>query len=337
MSKKYAICRVQKRHDLKQIGRSEGHNLRAYQTAHADPDGSAPRVLFGSKGLTTQLREMLPEKRRKDAVLAFEVFLGASPEWFEQQAPEQVEAWAAANIAWLKGRFGNNLMQVVLHTDEQTPHIHAYCHPVQSDGSLSYFKMLGTPKLMSELQTDYALAMKPLGLRRGLRKSTATHEETKRWRAEQAKGAGLPAITAADIPAATMADRVNPEAYVKTALEGFMKKVKRQLSKTLKAAGENDKTHKLNQELHARIGELEARQEAEATRADIYRKMLAGLIGFEPDIETLEGQKEVLDAVKKARRQLRKETQGKAAETAQKPPQGAPAPARTPRRPRAPH
>lgn len=62
MSKKYAICRVQKRHDLKQVGRSEGHNLRAYQTAHADPSGVAPRVLFGSKGLTTQLREVLPEK-----------------------------------------------------------------------------------------------------------------------------------------------------------------------------------------------------------------------------------------------------------------------------------
>lgn len=272
-------------------------------------------------------------------MLAFEVFLGASPDWFEQQAPEQVEAWAEANIAWLKGRFGNNLMQVVLHTDEQTPHIHAYCHPVQSDGRLSYKEMLGTPKLLSDLQTDYALAMKPLGLRRGLMKSSATHEDTKRWRARQKQELtiNLPPITDADIPAATLADRVNPEAYVKTALEGFMKRVKRQLSKTLKEASENVAAKKLNEELHARIGELEARHEAEATRADIYRKMLAGLIGFEPDIDTLEGQKEVLDAVKKARRQLRKETRGKAAETAQKPPQGMPAPARPPRRPRAPH
>ena len=199
MAKNYAICRVEKRSDLKQVGRSEGHNLRAFETAHADPKADAPRILFGSKGLTTQLRSVLPEKRRKDAVLAFEVFLGASPDWFETQSPAQVEAWAEANIAFLKQRFGKNLMQVVLHTDEQTPHLHAYCHPVQEDGSLSYFKMLGSPKLLSELQTDYATAMKPLGLRRGLRGAKATHSDTKRWRAEQSRGASLPTITDADI------------------------------------------------------------------------------------------------------------------------------------------
>ena len=338
MSKRYAICRVQKRHDLKQVGRSEGHNLRSYAAAHADPKAPAPRILFGTKGLTTQLKEALPEKRRKDAVLAFEVFLGASPEWFETQSPEQVEAWAASNIAFLKKRFGNNLMQAVLHTDEQTPHIHAYCHPVQADGSLSYFKMLGSPKLLSDLQTDYALAMKPLGLRRGLRKSAATHEETARWRAAQKQQLtiALPPITDADIPAATLADRVNPEAYVKTALEGFMKKVKRQLAKTLRAAGENEKTHKLNAELHARLGELEARQEAESMRAEVYRKMLAGLIGFEPDIDTLQGQQTALEAVKRVRRQLVKENGGKTAKTPEKPPQAAPGQAKAasgPRRP----
>ena len=343
MAKKFAICRVQKRHDLKQVGRSEGHNLRAFQTAHADPDAAPPRILFGSKGLTTQLREVLPAKRRKDAVLAFEVLLAASPDWFELQSPQQVEAWAEANIAWLKERFGKNLMQVVLHTDEQTPHIHAYCHPVHDDGSLSYFKMLGTPKLMSELQTDYALAMKPLGLRRGLRKSSATHEETGRWRARQKQEPtlNLPPITAADIPPATLADRLNPEGYVKTVLEAFLRKLKRQLAKTLKEAGENLKARKLNEELHAKAGELEARQEAESTRAEIYRKMLAGLIGFEPDIDTLAGQTAILDAVKKARRQLGRGKRVETQETAEKAPEKAPeqaqgAQATTRERPRAP-
>lgn len=315
MSKAYAICRVEKRHDLKQVGRSEGHNLRAYQAAHADTAAPRPVILFGAKGLTTQLKAALPEKRRKDAVLAFEVFLGASPEWFALQSPEQVQAWAEANVAWLQARFGHHLMQVVLHTDEQTPHLHAYCHPVHADGSLSYFKMLGTPKLMSELQTDYAVAMKPMGLRRGLRKSTATHEDTKRWRAEQARVVNLPGLTAADIPKATLADRVNPEAYVKTVLEGFMRKVKRQLAKTLKSAAANDKTQKLNQELHARLGELEARHEAESTRAEVYRKMLAGLIGFEPNIDTLQGQAEAMAAVKRVRKALGKDNPSRPAKT----------------------
>lgn len=236
--------------------------------------------------------------------MAFEVFLGASPEWFAAQSPEQIEAWAQANVEWLKGRFGENLMQIVLHTDEQTPHLHAYCHPVQADGSLSYFKMLGSPKLLSELQTDYATAMKPMGLRRGLKKSTATHEETAKWRAEQKKTHALPAITAADIPKATAIDHLNPEAYVKTALETFMKKINRQLTKTLKAAGENGRTAKANEELLARIGELEARHEAEEVRTSFYKKALAMLIGFEPDIDTLDGQQKAVAAIKAARKQL---------------------------------
>ena len=62
MAKNYAICRVEKRSDLKQVGRSEGHNLRAFETAHADPKADAPRILFGSKGLTTQLRSVLDRK-----------------------------------------------------------------------------------------------------------------------------------------------------------------------------------------------------------------------------------------------------------------------------------
>lgn len=313
MAKNFAICRVEKRTDLAQIGRSEAHNLRGYKTAHVDPQADVPRILFGAKGLTTQLREVLPVKRRKDAVLAFEVFLGASPDWFATQSPEQVEAWALANVDWLKARFGPNLMQVVLHTDEQTPHLHAYCHPVQADGSLSYFKMLGSPKLLTELQTDYAAAMKPLGLRRGLKKSTATHEETAKWRAAQKVSITLPPITDADIPKATMADRVNPETYVKRTLEGFLRKLNRQLGKTFKDAKKFVETTQLNDELHNRMAEIEARLEAEETRTAVYRKMLASLIGFEPDIDTMQGQQKALDAIKRVSRALGKDSPGKTA------------------------
>ena len=307
MAKNFAICRVEKRTDLSQVGRSEAHNLRGFKTAHANPNAPQPRILFGTKGLTTQLKEVLPAKRRKDAVLAFEVFLGASPDWFATQSPEQVEAWSLANVEWLKSRFGSNLMQVVLHTDEQTPHLHAYCHPVHADGSLSYFKILGSPKLLTELQTEYGLAMKSRGLRRGLTKSTATHQETAKWRAANKVVYTLPPLTESDIPKATALDYVNPEAYVKKTLETFFKKINRQLSKTLKAAAENSKTAQINEELHARISELEARHEAEEVRASFYKKALAMLIGFEPDIDTIDGQRKAVTAIKAVRKQLRGE------------------------------
>ncbi len=118
MAKNFAILRVEKRKDVRQVSRSEGHNLRTLPTSHADKKAPAPKILFGAKGLTDELKKVLPEKRRKDAVLAFEVLLTASAEWFEGKTPAQIQEWAGANVQFLKDRFGANLMQAVLHRDE---------------------------------------------------------------------------------------------------------------------------------------------------------------------------------------------------------------------------
>ncbi|MBH1700884.1 plasmid recombination protein, partial [Stenotrophomonas maltophilia] len=40
-----------------------------------------------------------------------------------------LEAWAADNVAWLREEHGANLVQVVLHLDERTPHLHAAVVP----------------------------------------------------------------------------------------------------------------------------------------------------------------------------------------------------------------
>lgn len=304
MAKNFAICRVEKRKSLAQVGRSEGHNLRTLPTSHADKKAPAPKILFGAKGLTAALKKVLPEKRRKDAVLAFEVLLTASPEWFEGKTPKQIKEWEQANAAFLKERFGTNLMQAILHLDEQTPHIHAYCHPVRPDGTLSYKDMLGSPELLRELQDDYAQAMKPFGLRRGLRGRKATHEETKKWRAEQAREFFLPPPTEADVPRATMQDRVNPEPYVKKALEQFWRKINRQLAKLMSSANETVRHRKQNDELLERLNVLEGKIDAEAERANFYKQGLAMLLGFDPDIETLDGQHKTIKAIKTLRKQL---------------------------------
>lgn len=304
MAKNFAICRVEKRKTIAQVGRSEGHNLRELPTSHADKKAPAPKILFGAKGLTAELKKVLPEKRRKDAVLAFEVLLTASAEWFEGKTPKQKKEWEQANVEFLKERFGTNLMQAVLHLDEQTPHIHAYCHTVREAGRMSYKDMLGSPELLRELQDDYAQAMKPFGLRRGLKGRKATHEETKKWRAEQAREFFLPPPTEADVPRATMQDRLNPEPYVKKALEQFWRKINRQLSKLMTAAQEAAKYRKHNEELLERLNALEAKIDAEAARSEFYKQGLAMLLGFEPDIETLDGRTKTIKAIKDLRRKI---------------------------------
>jgi hypothetical protein len=68
----------------------------------------------------------------------------------------------------LKQKYGDRLIAVALHLDEATPHIHASIVPVTSDGRLSGKDMFDKTQL-SNLQTEYATAMAPLGLKRGIK------------------------------------------------------------------------------------------------------------------------------------------------------------------------
>lgn len=171
----FAICRIEKRSDISQIRRSQKHNLRQQATPNARPDGPPPAVLFGSPDLVATVRSMLPEKRRKNAVLAVEMVLTASPEWWHKSSPEEHQQWLDSNLQWLGSTYGENLAQVVFHADEATPHLHAYWVPLV-DGRLNYRELYGTPRKMISLQDSYAAAMAPLGLARGKPRSARRHE-----------------------------------------------------------------------------------------------------------------------------------------------------------------
>jgi len=62
-----------------------------------------------------------------------------------------------------------------LHQDELTPHFHAVVVPLTADGRLSA-KDVFNPKTLRALQTEYAEAMKPFGMERGVEYSRAQHE-----------------------------------------------------------------------------------------------------------------------------------------------------------------
>lgn len=182
VKKIYAILREEKLHNLTQVSRSEGHNLRTRPALNANPFGPPPRILWGLKGLAATVKSAIPVKRRKDAVIAVETVLTASPAFFEMteipvdQRERELHSWIRECLKFLFSEYGaENLQQVVLHLDEATPHIHATWTPMK-DGRLSYSAISGSIKDMVRKQTDFALAMLPFGMVRGKENSKRKHE-----------------------------------------------------------------------------------------------------------------------------------------------------------------
>lgn len=187
----YAICRVGKIKTTEGLAGSEGHTNRSQNTPNANPARTNER-LFGEpgEGLVNLVLEKIGDQTiRKNAVLCVEFLLSASPEFFRPDESsragywelEKLDQWKAANRDWLVERYAKNLIRAELHLDEATPHIHAYVVPLDQKEKLNCRAFLGGRKEMVELQTDYARAMEPLGLERGIQGSRAKHEDIQRY------------------------------------------------------------------------------------------------------------------------------------------------------------
>jgi hypothetical protein len=83
-------------------------------------------------------------------------------------------------LNFLKEQFGaKNVVSFTLHQDEKTPHIHAVLAPITDKNTLSADQLFN-PKSLRQLQTDYAQAMAPHGLERGIEHSQAKHDPVQR-------------------------------------------------------------------------------------------------------------------------------------------------------------
>jgi hypothetical protein len=183
----YAICRVAKIKTAQAGAAKTAHNYRQRETPNADTErkplnreyiNTAERNYWE---LATERIQEAGAKIRPDSVRGVEVLLTASPEAFKRQADGSPNdwhgsKWAEANIAFLKAKFGEqNVVSCTLHQDELTPHFHAVVVPLTADGRLSA-KDVFNPKTLRALQTEYAEAMKPFGMERGVEHSRAKHE-----------------------------------------------------------------------------------------------------------------------------------------------------------------
>lgn len=209
----YAIIRVEKHNTLGTIA-GIGHHLdRTRETPNADParahlnrtwiDGEW--VTWGDEAREPgahleAFKDRLADfehrggKIQANAVIAIEVLMSASPEAFREPGFD-LDAWVEAQHSYVAKRFGErNVVSMVLHLDEETPHVHAIVIPeierVERRGNKKTTKLqepkppkpalaasqwVGSRALLSELQTDYASAMSRFGLQRGKERSGAKH------------------------------------------------------------------------------------------------------------------------------------------------------------------
>lgn len=183
----------------------------------------------------------LTTKVRKDAVVAVELMLSASPEWFDGLAKDRAvlhqhpkfRQWANNTMKWARQEFGQNIIDVALHMDESSPHMHVLAVPLTKDGRLCAKEVTSRAE-MTRRQDSYAKAMEDLGLSRG-----DPAKETKRRHiklTEKPQGGGKASELAAQLATANVTiDKLQKQLQ---RLQGFNMEYSRQISdleKRLKA------------------------------------------------------------------------------------------------------
>lgn len=200
MGQPLTVLRVEKLKSWGDIGGAGSHNLRRRDTPNADPARThLNRHLVGqpTDQLATVVREKIGDQTiRKNAVLAFEVVMSASPEYFRPDDPgaagawneQRLARWEVASMDWLRKQYGDRIASAVLHLDEQTPHIQAVIVPLDERGKLNCRAMLGgSRQTLRDLQTFYAQSVEHLGIARGIEGSKAKHKTVREYYREAAK------------------------------------------------------------------------------------------------------------------------------------------------------
>lgn len=281
----YAIARVEKVKTLTGLTKLGQHHTRERPTPNADPSRSI-RILAGSGNPAADVKAILPEKRRSNAVLAVEHLLTASPEYFRPDAPDKAGTWDEARMeSWVKlasqflqERYGDRLASAVLHLDEATPHIQALVVPLRDDGKLDAASLFG-PQQLVKLQDDYAAAMKPLGLQRGIEGSKAKHESIRSFYGRV--NSPVPEIPEVKtprpqpLPPPRLVERI-PFTQAKADREEAEEKARQQAQKRARELQTRSKAIEVSLEaLSAKAAVSEARVKANASRAKVVEKMRA--------------------------------------------------------------
>lgn len=162
------------------VAASLQHCFRERDTPNADQDRTPEnehRAAASTDEAMGRMRALLPEKRRKDAVLAVEYVMTASPSWWASASADQQREFFDRSLKWLTEKYGaDRIVTATIHRDETSPHLSAFVVPLTRDGRLSAKEFIGAKAQMTADQTSFAKAVQDLGLERGIEGSRATHQ-----------------------------------------------------------------------------------------------------------------------------------------------------------------
>lgn len=273
----YAIMRAKKLATMGSVAASMQHCYRERETHNADQERTPDNQHLGAKTTDEamgKLREMLPEKRRKDAVLAVEYVMTASPEWFAKATPEQEKALFQRSLQWLADKYGaDRIITASIHRDEATPHLSAFVVPLTADKRLSAKEFIGDRKKMSADQTSYAAKMLDLGLERGIEGSKATHQRVQSFYGALERGS----VSEITISAEAVTPKVLSKGMFSRTEEApeavaarLTAKLRDSLAPTLKNAA-------MAVQERRRAKEMQDTAQAKAKSVEMYAKMFKGL------------------------------------------------------------
>ncbi len=210
----YAIIGVAK---LKTTGNINGvlaHMTRSRKTENSN--GQPNDILVNPPNIKQITERLDTYMKRKNAVLAYDFLMTASPEFFLNKSEAEIFAWEQDSLAWCRKTFGrDNVIAAITHRDESTPHIQALIIP-EHEGKLNARYYTGGREKLRGLWTSYAQAMKHWGLKRGKLYSPAEHKAIKEYYTDVNKAAELATkgqVKPEQLPEPTLKDRVNPREY----------------------------------------------------------------------------------------------------------------------------
>ena len=176
----FAIMRCKKLSGMGSVAGALKHCYRERETPNADPERTPANehaAATSTDEAMGRMRALLPEKRRRDAVLAVEYLMTASPEWWQEASRKQQDEFFRRSRQWLADKYGaDRVVTSTIHRDETSPHLSAFVVPLTRDGRLSAREFVGGRQKMRDDQTSYAAAVADLGLSRGIEGSRARHQ-----------------------------------------------------------------------------------------------------------------------------------------------------------------
>jgi membrane-associated HD superfamily phosphohydrolase len=185
----YAILRIQKLKSAVAVRNSLKHAFREQETPNADSESTPNNTHIGAESSLEAIKKFnagLPITVRKNAVLALEYLITASPEVMESKSKADQDKYFVDALAYLHKTYGaDNVFYAGVHRDETTPHLYAYVLPIK-DGKLNARHFVGGHKeRLSEMQTEFAETVgRKHGLERGVKGSKARHQEIGRYYAK---------------------------------------------------------------------------------------------------------------------------------------------------------